>query len=128
VLNIPLPEGSKSASFYAIAYKVGEGVEGIAPGTTIISYRGTDNPSFTASDVSGGAEVINGWVTGGVVWLRAQVRFAQEFFQAATDTQNQDARAGTAILTGHSLGCGLAWLAGGSEVTASAAMPERQAA
>jgi len=62
VLNIPLPEGSKSAGFYAIAYKVGEGVEGIAPGTTIIAYRGTD--AILNNDISGGSDVINGWGVG----------------------------------------------------------------
>ena len=36
MLNVPLPQGSQAAGFYAVAYQVG--------GQTIISYRGTDNP------------------------------------------------------------------------------------
>jgi len=31
------------AGFYAAAYTIGEGVDGIASGSTVISYRGTDN-------------------------------------------------------------------------------------
>ena len=54
---------AQTAGFYAIAYTLTEdaksGVEGIAPGTTIISYRGTD--SFLNSDVSGGSAPLNGW-------------------------------------------------------------------
>ena len=33
-----------AASFYAISYTIGAGVDGITPGTTVISYRGTDEP------------------------------------------------------------------------------------
>ena len=33
-----------AASFYAISYTIEEGVDGITPGTTVISYRGTDEP------------------------------------------------------------------------------------
>ena len=32
-----------AADFYALAYTIGAGVDGIAPGTTVISYRGTDD-------------------------------------------------------------------------------------
>ena len=34
-----------AASFYAIAYTMGTGVDGIASGTTVISFRGTDEPA-----------------------------------------------------------------------------------
>ena len=34
---------AQSAGFYGIAYTVGAGVEGIAAGTTVIAYRGTDS-------------------------------------------------------------------------------------
>jgi len=117
---------AQDAGFYALAYTVGAGVAGIAPGTTIISYRGTD--SFLNNDISGGSDPINGWVTGGGAWQTDQVRFPQEFFQAATDTQGQDARAGTAILTGHSLGGGLAGFVGAPKGIGSAPLRERQAA
>lgn len=34
----------QSASFYGLAYRLNQPVDGIAAGTTIISYRGTDEP------------------------------------------------------------------------------------
>ena len=40
-----------AASFYAIAYTMGTGVDGIASGTTVISYRGTDEPSRELAQV-----------------------------------------------------------------------------
>ena len=33
---------ARTAGFYALAYTVGAGIAGIDPGTTVISYRGTD--------------------------------------------------------------------------------------
>lgn len=41
----------QAASFYAVAYTVGDGVDGIAPGTTVIAYRGRTmwHPRPTAS-------------------------------------------------------------------------------
>jgi hypothetical protein len=34
---------AQAAGFYGIAYTVGAGIDGIAAGTTVISYRGTDS-------------------------------------------------------------------------------------
>jgi hypothetical protein len=34
---------AQAAGLYAVSYEIGEGVEGIDPGTTVISYRGTDS-------------------------------------------------------------------------------------
>ncbi len=46
VLNIPLPSGSQTASFYAVAYTMGaDAPQGLA-GKTVISYRGTDTTSL----------------------------------------------------------------------------------
>lgn len=98
-------EGERSpafdAGFYALAYTVGEGVEGIAPGTTVISYRGTDNPSPNADPYKGGSDITNGWVLGEGT-LNAQSRLAQAFYAQV----NPD------IVTGHSLGGGLAGTSG----------------
>lgn len=39
-----LSEGAaKSAGFYAVSYTIGEGVDELSNGSTVISYRGTDN-------------------------------------------------------------------------------------
>ena len=42
ILNVPLPQGSQVADFYALAYTIGAGVDEIALGTTVISFRATD--------------------------------------------------------------------------------------
>lgn len=65
----------------------------------MISYRGTDDP---------GSDAWTGWLTGGGVWWLSQARLAAEFYQAVTGTTDGDPRNGSAILTGHSLGGGLA--------------------
>ncbi|MDD8024774.1 MAG: hypothetical protein PHX82_16915 [Paracoccaceae bacterium] len=88
---------AQSSGFYALAYTVGEGVEGIAPGTTVISYRGTDNPLLTADPDKGGSDITNGWVLGEGT-LNAQSRLAQAFY----------AKVNPDIFTGHALGGGLA--------------------
>jgi hypothetical protein len=84
---------AQSAGFYALAYTVGAGVKGIAPGTTVISYRGTDNPNPTADPDRGGSDITNGWVLGEGT-LNAQSRLAQAFYAQV----NPD------IVTGHSPG------------------------
>ncbi|RRN67241.1 hypothetical protein [Agrobacterium deltaense] len=89
-----------AAGFYAVAYDTEYG--------TVISYRGTDNPSLFSNVDAGGGDIYKGWVTGGGAWQTNQVRLAQEFFEAVTGMQDRDPRDGQAILTGHSLGGGLA--------------------
>ena len=45
----------QTTGFYALSYTVGEGVDGIANGTTVIAYRGTDAaPDYTAGWSIGG--------------------------------------------------------------------------
>ncbi|MBI2719980.1 MAG: hypothetical protein HY245_13690 [Rhizobiales bacterium] len=60
----------QTAGFYAAAYTlndtVGTGDNQIASGTTIISYRGTDNPGITSTidSISGASDIFNGWIAG----------------------------------------------------------------
>ena len=52
--NLSERQEVRDAGFYAQTYTIGAGVTGIAPGTTVISYRGTDSfgndPGASASD------------------------------------------------------------------------------
>ena len=90
--------------FYGIAYKDNS--------STIISYRGTDNPFGSGLP---GNDIINGWVTGGGT-LTSQVGLALEFYREVLKNINGgaevDPRAPTTDIsfTGHSLGGGLAGL------------------
>jgi hypothetical protein len=117
--------GWESSGFYALAYKV-TGVEGIADGSKIISYRGTDQIGGLDGDF------LNGWTLGGGLASASQGRLAIEFYNAVLGNRpvvagltpvsysvfDRDAPAITA--TGHSLGGGLAGfvgtLAGGAAV------------
>ncbi len=106
IRDINLPQGSQSAGFYAVAYSVGAGVDGIASGTTIISYRGSDGLTRDNDPVSGGSDILNGWLAGAGL-PTSQTDLATEFYKAAT-AQTVSQAAGNAILTGPSPGDGLA--------------------
>jgi Ca2+-binding RTX toxin-like protein len=90
------------AGFYAIAYTIGEG----ANAKTIISYRGTD--SITEDEGIGG-DAWNGWITGtGTLTNANQADLAVKFYNAVTQGDVAAGDGAGAILTGHSLGGGLA--------------------
>jgi hypothetical protein len=55
LLNRALPAGSVAAGFSASAYSTQFG--------TVISYRGTDNPTFLANQ-NGPSDIVNGWFAG----------------------------------------------------------------
>ena len=96
---------ARAAGFYGISYTVGSGVEDIAAGTTVITYRGTDN--FTPNETSGASDITQGWVASlGVP--TGQVRMALDFYTAASGNSIYDGAQSDVILTGHSLGGGLA--------------------
>lgn len=100
---------AESAGFYAVSYDTSYG--------TVISYRGTDNPISLAnlnpwSDEQGG-DIWNGYGSAAGSSNTNQAHLAAEFYQAVTGTSDSDPRTGSAILTGHSLGGGLAGFIGG---------------
>jgi Lipase (class 3) len=97
--------GSSSAEvavgFYASAYNWN--------GKTVISYRGTDNPSvFT--NANGVSDVLNGWITAAGV-PNSSASLALQFYNSVTGSNYQAGPAANTVLTGHSLGGGMSGFA-----------------
>lgn len=89
------------ASFYAVSYAWN--------GQDVISFRGTDE-AFPNVDSLG--DLMAGWVSGaGVIGPQAQA--AIDFFEQVTGQSIYGGTASNTILTGHSLGGGLAGMIGG---------------
>ena len=86
----------QATGFYAVAYDWN--------GQTVISYRGT-NANTLMNFVT---DALNGYGLGGGYPYNDQAWLAAEFFQAVTGTTNSDPRSANVVLTGHSLGGGLA--------------------
>lgn len=86
-------EAWQAAGFYAVAYDWND--------QTVISYRGT-NADMLLQDALNGYGLGAGYPFNDQAWLAAQ------FFQAVTGTTTSDPRSSNVILTGHSLGGGLA--------------------
>lgn len=84
------------AGFYAISYDW--------DGTTVISYRGTS----PQSDGTILVDVLNGYFVGAGHSTNDQAWLAAQFYQQITGTEAGDPTAANAILTGHSMGGGLA--------------------
>jgi hypothetical protein len=106
--NAPVgtPTEAQDAGFYAIAYDWN--------GETIVSYRGTDDysSSTTANDVLSGWLVGAGAVSPTTYAPGAQEELALDFYEAVTGQNPLATEGGNAILTGHSLGGGLAGAVG----------------
>jgi hypothetical protein len=81
--------------FYAAAYSL--------DGQTIISYRGTD-VNFPAADNPSGSDLWNGYGLAAGVFTSPQAEMAVEFYLQVRGS----ASTGSIVLTGHSLGGGLA--------------------
>jgi Ca2+-binding RTX toxin-like protein len=97
--DVPLPEGSEPAGFFAQAYT-------LANGKTVISYRGTNTDNGTPL----GDDVANGWTLGGGVF-NSQAQLAIKFYRAIvgeTAGVANNPYAANITTTGHSLGGGLA--------------------
>ena len=87
-LTVPLPAGSKGYGFYAVAYSLN--------GQTVISYRGTDDPI---------PDILYGYGVGAGSPYEPQAKFAIQFYQQVLQQVGANA---DVVLTGHSLGGGLA--------------------
>ena len=85
-----------SAGFYGIAYEWN--------GATVISYRGTN--AETAANFT--TDALNGYFVGAGYPQNNQAYLAADFFQAITGTTDLDPSSAHVLLTGHSLGGGLA--------------------
>lgn len=86
----------QAAGFFAISYDTIYG--------TVISYRGT-NANTAANFLT---DLFNSYGTAPGSPANDQAHLAAEFYQAVTGTTGGDPRGGDVILTGHSLGGGLA--------------------
>jgi hypothetical protein len=99
-----LPPNAQAVGFYASAYTLSDG-------TTVISYRGTDD--ILGGGQGGGNDLLNGWALGAGFSSASQGGLAEQFYMSvigdsgqsifSKQAQNQDV-----ILTGHSLGGALA--------------------
>lgn len=96
-----LPVGSEAASFYAISYTIGSGVDGIASGTTVISYRGTD--AFWSE-----LATLDQEISYGGSYQQDEIALALKFYK----TVNAANGSSPILTTGHSLGGALAGFAG----------------
>jgi hypothetical protein len=99
--QVDIDEGSAAiaAGFYALAYDM-TGVSGFADGERVIAYRGTDSP---LSDIWNGYGPAFGAPDG------LQALLTLEFYRAVAGA---NAAKGKTLVTGHSLGGGLAGLVG----------------
>ena len=91
---------SFAAGFYAIAYRNGT--------DTVISYRGTDvKIPFLDSATAGGNDPVNGYGIAVGSTESPQGLLAAAFYRAVTENAD-NVTASNTVLTGHSLGGGLA--------------------
>jgi ribosome modulation factor len=87
-----------SAGFYALSYTWN--------GQTVISYRGTDDITGIGP---GASDLWRGWITGaGALLPGGQALLAVQFYNRVTGGDVMSGISGRAVLTGHSLGGGLA--------------------
>ena len=91
---------TSAVGFFALTYQVG--------GKTVISYRGTDDASLADK----ANDIVNGWITGtGAVSTQANLAL-QFYLDLQGNPTLADAANPNMVLTGHSLGGGLAGYVG----------------
>ena len=106
----------QAASFFAQAYTINDGSsysnpggDSLTGGQTVISYRGTDEPSPLKS-----ADFWNGWTIGAGYSAASQAGLARSFYESVINAGNTgpqrtvfDVPPPGVVVTGHSLGGGL---------------------
>lgn len=92
-----LTSDNDAIAFYAIAY--------LWNGRTVISYRGTDDRNLDPTDTA--SDVYTGWISGAGIMGPQSVR-AEQFYDQVTRHSIFDGTLDNVLLTGHSLGGGLA--------------------
>jgi len=107
---------TQAASFFAQAYTINDGSsysnpggDSLTGGQTVISYRGTDEPSPLKS-----ADFWNGWTIGAGYSAASQAGLARSFYESVINAGNTgpqrtvfDVPPPGVVVTGHSLGGGL---------------------
>ena len=81
-----------NGGFYALSYTV-NGVDNIADGQTVISFRGTDS---IQGDKTQGSDLVNGWSSFTGLGSSSQFALARAFNQSVT---HSDFPVGTALLS-----------------------------
>lgn len=103
------PGVDQASNFYAVAYE--------RNGETIISYRGTDDPLGTITESFFGGDIWDGWTAGAgnedAQQAELAVRFYQDVVEQVLPSPFTDYTDNGVVLTGHSLGGGLAGYIGG---------------
>jgi hypothetical protein len=107
ILNVPLPTGAAAAGFSATAYQLPDG-------SKVISYRGTDNFSFSATPELGagdlGADVAIWFGATATTQQQMAIQFYKDVIGSGVDPH---ALSTNVSFTGHSLGGSLAGYVGG---------------
>ncbi len=94
-------EETQKVGFYAVCYNLG--------GKSVISYRGTDNQGIFAKPDKGASDIWSGWSIGAGYANASQATWAKKFYEAVTGySVYADVAPSNVVLTGHSLGGGLA--------------------
>lgn len=92
---------TRDSGFFAVAYTWN--------GKTVISYRGTDNQGLFSKEDKGASDIWSGWSIGAGYADASQATWAKKFYEVVTkQSVYADVAPSNVVLTGHSLGGGLA--------------------